>query len=56
MRDRPSKVINISGIEIRESDKDTIEISYIPDQTQILYAGHEYKIILKVEEEKEDKT
>ena len=42
--------IKITKVSIEESDGG-IELIYIPDQTQTLYAGVEYKFILSINPE-----
>lgn len=43
----PPKNINIRDIILKPiPNKDTIEILYIPDQTQILYEGKQYRFII----------
>jgi hypothetical protein len=35
---------------VLESEDDEIHLTYTPDQTQLLEAGKEYEIVLKVED------
>ena len=37
--------IHITQVTIEEHDKDTIEIIYVPEQTQVLHEGRKYKFI-----------
>jgi len=42
--------IKIRELKIVPSDDDAIELIYVPDQTQTLIAGREYRIRIEFEE------
>ena len=49
------KEIMIKDITVEPTDGDKIEIVYIPEQTQILQAGKEYKFVINLETKKTKK-
>lgn len=43
------KEIKITEFTIEESESGEVELLYIPNQTQTLYAGHTYRFVFAVD-------
>ena len=43
---KPQKDILITDVIVEESKSRNIELIYVPDQTQTLHKGHEYRFVI----------